>query len=72
MTNLFTYPVLISETNINVTAAVKPNFAIASKIDKGPPFTKTISENTKSLPNRSRAIERGEGIPSGSLSLPYQ
>lgn len=49
----------ISETNINVNAAVNPDFAIAARTDEGPPFTKAISENTSAHPNSTKAIERG-------------
>lgn len=49
----------ISETKINVNAAVNPDFAIAAKIDEGPPLTKAISEKTKAHPNSTKAIERG-------------
>lgn len=49
----------ISETNINVNAAVKPDFEIAAKTDEGPPFTNAISENTKAHPDRTSAIWRG-------------
>lgn len=49
----------ISDTNINVNAAVKPDFAIAAKSDEGPPFTKATSKNTNAHPNSTRAIERG-------------
>jgi hypothetical protein len=49
----------ISDTNINVNAAVKPDFAIAAKSDEGPPFTKATSENTKAHANSTRAIEKG-------------
>lgn len=49
----------ISETNINVKAAVNPDFAIAARTDEGPPFKKAISENTRAHPNSTRAIEIG-------------
>ena len=49
----------ISETNINVNAAVNPDFAIAARTDEGPPFKKVISENTRPHPNSTRAIETG-------------
>jgi hypothetical protein len=49
----------ISDTNINVNAAVKPDFAIAAKSDEGPPFTKATSENTKAHANSTRAIDKG-------------
>ena len=49
----------ISETNINVNAAANPDFAIAAKIDEGPPLTKAISENTKAHPSSTIAIDRG-------------
>jgi hypothetical protein len=49
----------ISETNINVNAAVNPDLAIAAKIDEGPPLRKAISENTKVHPSSTIAIDRG-------------
>jgi hypothetical protein len=49
----------ISETNINVNAAVNPDFAIAARTDEGPPLTKAISENTRAHPNSTKAIETG-------------
>lgn len=49
----------ISETNINVNAAVNPDFAIAAKIDEGPPFTKAANEKSKAHPNRTTAMDRG-------------
>lgn len=50
----------ISETNINVNAAGKPDFEIASNIDEeGTPFEEAISENTKAHPNSTIATERG-------------
>lgn len=49
----------ISETNINVNAAVNPDFAIASRIKEAPPFKKAISENTRAQPDSTRAIEIG-------------
>ena len=49
----------ISETNINVNAAVNPDFAIASRIAEGPPLKKAIRENTRAHPDSTRAIEIG-------------
>lgn len=49
----------ISETKINVKAAVKPDFAIAAKREGGAPFPKAIIENTKAHPDSTRAIETG-------------
>lgn len=49
----------ISETNINMNAAVNPDFAIAAKIDEWPPFTKAINEKTKAHPNSTMAMDRG-------------
>lgn len=60
----------ISETNINVNAAVKPDFATAARIAEGPPFTKAISENNKAHPNSTIAMDKGYGIRLGVLSLP--
>lgn len=51
----------ISETNINENAAVKPDFAIAAKIDEGPPFTKATSEYTKAHPQSTETRERTYG-----------
>ena len=59
----------ISETNINEKAAVKPDFAIAAKIDEGPPFTNAISEYTKAHPNSTEAIERRYVIRLGGCPL---
>lgn len=59
----------ISETNINMNAAANPDFAIAAKIEEGPPFTNMIKENTKALPNNTIAIERGYGIRLGRFSV---
>ena len=59
----------ISETNINEKAAVKPDFAIAAKIDEGPPFTKAISEYTKAHPNSTEARERRYAIRLGGCPL---
>lgn len=47
----------ISETNINVNAAVKPVFAIAARSEKGPPFKKAASENAKAHPSITPATE---------------
>lgn len=52
----------ISETNINVKAAVKPDFDMAAKSDEGPLFAKAMSANTKAHPNSAKATEGGKGI----------
>lgn len=49
----------ISETNINVNAAVNPVFAIAANIDEGPPFVNIMRQNAKAHPNSTIAIEKG-------------
>lgn len=61
----------ISETDINVNAAVKPDFASASKTAEGPPFKVTIRENasmdissTPAIDNWYRTPERGFSLPS--------
>lgn len=51
----------ISETNINENAAVKPDLAIAAKIDEGPPFTKAMSEYTKAHPQSTETRDRTYG-----------
>ena len=50
---------LISDTNISENATVNPDFAIAAKIEDGPPFTKAMSENNRPHPKSTRAIATG-------------
>lgn len=52
----------ISETKINVKAAVNPDFAIAATNEEGPPLMETIIENTKAHPSRTPAIDSGYEI----------
>lgn len=47
----------ISETNINVNAAVNPDFARAATSAEGPPLKETISENNNVHPRRIPAID---------------